>query len=156
MNFVLLISAYLFMEFVAWFTHKYIMHGFLWSWHRDHHRKDLQKKLPEKTEDNRFEKNDLFFLVYASPAIVGMILGFSFAKPYLVYISAGITLYGFTYFALHDIAIHNRINIPFLRNLNNKYFKAMINAHAGHHKPKNSSDFHSYGLLFFPKRYLKL
>ncbi|VAW03475.1 Beta-carotene hydroxylase, partial [hydrothermal vent metagenome] len=25
------------MEFIAWGTHKYIMHGFGWSWHRDHH-----------------------------------------------------------------------------------------------------------------------
>jgi len=26
------------MEFVAWFAHKYIMHGPLWSWHEDHHK----------------------------------------------------------------------------------------------------------------------
>jgi hypothetical protein len=25
------------MEFVAWASHKYIMHGFGWAWHRDHH-----------------------------------------------------------------------------------------------------------------------
>ena len=25
------------MEFVAWSSHKYIMHGFGWAWHRDHH-----------------------------------------------------------------------------------------------------------------------
>ena len=28
------------MEFMAWFTHKYVMHGFLWNLHRDHHHKD--------------------------------------------------------------------------------------------------------------------
>ena len=27
------------MEFMAWFTHKYIMHGFLWVLHKDHHHK---------------------------------------------------------------------------------------------------------------------
>ena len=39
------------MEFVAWFSHKYIMHGFLWSWHEDHHQ-------PHQEGDGFFEKND--------------------------------------------------------------------------------------------------
>ena len=26
------------MEFMAWFTHKYVMHGFLWNLHFDHHK----------------------------------------------------------------------------------------------------------------------
>lgn len=39
------------MEFMAWFTHKYVMHGFLWSLHKDHHRKD---------HDSWFERNDAF------------------------------------------------------------------------------------------------
>jgi beta-carotene 3-hydroxylase len=44
------------MEFMAWFTHKYIMHGFLWSLHKDHHHKD---------HDSWFERNDAFFIFYA-------------------------------------------------------------------------------------------
>ncbi len=44
------------MEFMAWFTHKYIMHGFLWSLHKDHHKKD---------HDSWFERNDAFFIFYA-------------------------------------------------------------------------------------------
>ena len=31
------IGTFLFWEFVAWFTHKYVMHGFLWVWHKSHH-----------------------------------------------------------------------------------------------------------------------
>ena len=31
------LSAVVGMEFMAWFTHKYVMHGFLWDWHEDHH-----------------------------------------------------------------------------------------------------------------------
>ncbi len=27
------IAAYVGMEFMAWFTHKFDMHGFLWRWH---------------------------------------------------------------------------------------------------------------------------
>ena len=31
------------MEFVAWAVHKYIMHGFLWSLHKDHRSIDKEK-----------------------------------------------------------------------------------------------------------------
>mgnify|MGYP001217713069 CR=1 FL=1 len=46
-----LVGAFSVMEFMAWFTHKYIMHGFLWYLHEDHHKKD---------HDSWFERNDLF------------------------------------------------------------------------------------------------
>ena len=39
------------MEFMAWFTHKYIMHGLLWNLHEDHH----------QPTGKLFQKNDLFF-----------------------------------------------------------------------------------------------
>ena len=51
-----LIGTFCFMEFMAWFSHKYIMHGFLWSLHKDHHVKD---------HDSWFERNDFFFIFYA-------------------------------------------------------------------------------------------
>ena len=35
------------MEFMAWFTHKYIMHGFLWVLHKDHHKKITNLGLKE-------------------------------------------------------------------------------------------------------------
>ena len=60
MNVLLWIAVFLatfgIMEFMAWFTHKYIMHGFLWHLHRDHHHKD---------HDSWFERNDAFFIFYA-------------------------------------------------------------------------------------------
>lgn len=154
-NILLLILAYLFMEFVAWSNHKYVMHVFLWKWHKDHHRKDNLQGLPQKTEDNRFEKNDLFFLVYAAPAIVLMIIGFSINYLPMVFISIGITLYGFTYFVIHDIIIHQRIKISFLNKRHNFFIRAVIKAHTAHHKPKNKKDFNNYGLLIFSPRYFK-
>jgi len=154
-NFIIVILAYFFMEFVAWSNHKYIMHGFLWRWHKDHHRKDNMQGLPQKTEGKRFEKNDLFFLVYAIPAIVLMIIGFSIQYFSFVYISIGITLYGFTYFVIHDIIIHNRIKISFLNKNHNLFIEAVIRAHVAHHKPKNKDDFNNFGLLFFSRRFLK-
>jgi beta-carotene 3-hydroxylase len=154
-NYLLLIIAYFFMEFVAWSNHKYIMHGFLWNWHKDHHHKDHQNSLPEKAKDKRFEKNDLFFLIYAIPAITLMIIGLSLHYLPFVFISIGISLYGFTYFAIHDIIIHKRLHIPFLQNNSNAFLRAIVKAHAAHHCPKNKNDFHNYGLLFFPIRFFK-
>lgn len=154
-NIALLILAYFFMEFVAWSNHKYVMHGFLWNWHIDHHRKDNLQGLPLNTEDKLLEKNDLFFLVYAIPAIILMIVGFSIQSMPMVFVSVGITLYGFTYFAIHDIIIHNRIKICFLQGKHNYFIEAIIKAHTAHHKPKNKQDFNNYGLLVFPLKFLK-
>ena len=50
----LVILSFVGMEFMAWFTHKYIMHGLLWNWHEDHHK-------PHHEKNGFFEKNDLFF-----------------------------------------------------------------------------------------------
>lgn len=155
MNILLIFLAYFFMEFVAWSNHKYVMHGFLWNWHVDHHRKDHQNKLPEKTEDKKFEKNDLFFLVYAIPAIVLMITGFAISYFPIVYISIGISLYGLTYFIIHDIIIHKRLNIPFLQRQQNFLIRTIIKAHTAHHRPKSKDDFHNFGLLIFPGRFFK-
>lgn len=142
------------MEFVAWSNHKYIMHGFLWNWHKDHHRKDNMQGLPQKTEDKRFEKNDLFFLVYALPAMVLMVIGFSIHYFPIVFISIGITLYGLTYFAIHDIIIHNRLKMPFSKQ-HHFFIDAIVRAHTAHHKPKNKDDFNNFGLLVFSRRFFK-
>lgn len=155
LNISLLVLSYFFMEFVAWSNHKYVMHGFLWKWHKDHHRKDRQEYLPEKTENRTFEKNDRFFIVYALPAIVLMITGFMFANYSLVYISIGISLYGFTYFVVHDIIIHKRVHVPFLFKNHNFYTKAILRAHTAHHRPKSKTDFQNYGLLIFPSNFFK-
>ncbi len=65
-NILTTVITFFFMEFVAWFTHKYIMHGFLWVLHEDHHKKD---------HSSFFEKNDAFFLIFAGPSMLLMYLG---------------------------------------------------------------------------------
>ena len=57
---IVFIVTFFFMEFMAWFSHKYIMHGFLWYLHADHHKKD---------HDSWFERNDAFFIFYAVVSI---------------------------------------------------------------------------------------
>jgi beta-carotene 3-hydroxylase len=131
------------------------MHGLLWKWHKDHHHKDHRYELPENTEGKKFEKNDLFFLVYALPAIVLMIAGFSIPYYPLVFISIGISLYGITYFIIHDVIIHKRLKIPFLQNSQNSFIKGIIRAHQAHHWPKSKNDFKNFGLLIFPLHYYK-
>ena len=61
------IATFLLMEFISWATHKYIMHGFLWVLHKDHHQVDKNKVL---------QKNDLFFLIFAIPSIILIFLGY--------------------------------------------------------------------------------
>lgn len=141
---LLITAAFFFMEFVAWSNHKYVMHGFLWSLHKDHHLTDIASKPV-------LQKNDLFFLIYATPAIILIIWGLSAANPYLMATGAGITIYGVTYFVFHDVVYHQRL--PFFSNPSNRYVKAIVKAHRAHHKPKNVRDFNNFGLLVFHKRY---
>jgi len=155
-NILLLLISFGFMELVAWSNHKYVMHGFLWRWHKDHHVHDRQKIALEELHFSGFEKNDLFFLIYAIPAIILFIIGFAIKNYHFVFIGSGITLYGFTYFLVHDILIHQRVKISFLLNHHGKYVQAIIRAHLAHHRPHNVKDFKNFGLLIFPVRFFKL
>ncbi len=132
------------MEFMAWFTHKYVMHGFLWSLHSDHHKKD---------HDYWFERNDTFLIFYAVVSILFFLsnkLGY-FNLGYAI--GLGIFAYGFTYFMVHDIFIHQRFKL--FRNANNRYARALRRAHKMHHKHINKEDGECFGMLLFPTKYLK-
>jgi beta-carotene 3-hydroxylase len=138
-----LISAFAGMEGVAWLTHKYVMHGILWSLHKDHHK---------KTSEGFFERNDFFFLFYSIPGIICIYLGYSDLN-YLFFVGIGISLYGITYFLIHDLLIHQRIE--FLKRLNIRYFNALRRAHKIHHKHLNKEDGECFGLLLIPKKFYK-
>ena len=143
LNMSITILTFFAMEFVAWFTHKYIMHGILWSVHLDHHQVDKNKKI---------QKNDYFFLIFALPSMISIILG-STNSNYLLYIGIGIALYGFAYFIVHEIIIHQRIKI--FRNTNSKYIRAIKRAHKIHHKNIEKEDGESFGMLIVPLKYFK-
>lgn len=144
------------MEFAAWSNHKYLMHGALWKWHKDHHKQDSKKaKIPLHTEDKHFEKNDRFFIMYAIPAIIFLMIGFVIDIPISIVLGIGITAYGLIYFIIHDVIIHKRLPIPFLYNINNRYIRAIRRAHLAHHRPKSKKDFHNYGLLIFPSKFFE-
>ena len=67
------------------------------------------------------------------------------------FIGLGITIYGATYFLVHDIFIHQRFKI--MRNSDNAYFKAIRRAHKMHHKHINKEDGECFGMLWVPFKY---
>ena len=106
---IVFILTFFGMEFMAWFTHKYVMHGFLWSLHADHHKKD---------HDSWFERNDAFFIFYALVSIGCFLLWKYEILEIGLAIGIGIFAYGLAYFLVHDIFIHQRFKL--FRNANNK------------------------------------
>ncbi len=141
---LIVIGAYAGMEFMAWFTHKYVMHGFLWSWHQDHH----------EPHDKFFEKNDRFFIVYALPSMICYILG-SVVDGYfpLLFVGIGISLYGLTYFLIHDVYIHRRFK--WFKQLDGKYSRAILRAHGAHHSVTTKDGSESFGLLAINPKFFK-
>ncbi|MFD1096594.1 sterol desaturase family protein [Salegentibacter chungangensis] len=138
------LGTFIGMEGMAWFTHKYIMHGFLWKLHKDHHRKD---------HSHWWERNDLFFIFYAIVSISFFLLwrydGLWIGLP----IGLGILAYGITYFTVHDIFIHQRFK--FLRNANNWYARGIRRAHKMHHKHLGKEDGECFGMLLVPFKFFK-
>ncbi len=132
------------MEFNAWAIHKYIMHGFLWNLHEDHH---------HKNHDSWFEKNDLFFVFFATISISFKIIHEVFDLWWALPISAGIFAYGVAYFVVHDIFIHQRFK--WLRKANNRYAKGVRRAHKIHHKHLGKEKGENFGMLIVPLKYFK-
>jgi len=139
-NIVLIILAFFFMEFMAWFTHKYVMHGFMWFFHRDHHIRDGRK----------IEWNDVFAVIFAVPSILLIYLGVMTPNSYLLSIGIGIMFYGAAYFMFHDVYVHQRV--PILKNFSNRYLRATVKAHLEHHTPHAE---YNYGFLIAPLKYYK-
>ena len=138
------LGTYCFMEFMAWFTHKYIMHGFLWSLHKDHHKKDHNSWL---------DRNDAVFIFYAVVSNVFFLL-WKYNNLWIgLPIGLGIFAYGISYFIVHDIFIHQRFKL--LRKANNWYAKGVRRAHKIHHKHIGKEDGECFGMLFVPFKYFK-
>lgn len=138
------IATFFFMEFVSWFSHKYIMHGLLWNLHEDHHVR----------KPGFFEKNDAFFLIFAVPSACGFIFGSIYPElRFLFYMGLGILLYGIAYFFVHDVFIHQRFK--WFTRTNNRYFRAIRKAHKVHHKHLGKKKGECFGMLIVPKKFWK-
>lgn len=144
LNTVITLLSFCTMEFVAWCTHKYVMHGFLWYLHKDHH----------NGKKHSFERNDTFFIIFATPGALLMYDGVISGFDYKFYLGLGITIYGFAYFTVHDIFIHQRFKL--FRNTTNPYLLALRRAHKAHHKKIGKHEGECFGMLIVPMKYFKL
>ena len=144
LDILIVVAAFLLMEGMAWFTHKYVMHGLLWTLHRDHHKKE---------SSGFFEHNDFFFLIFALPGILCLYVGRENGYNFLFWIGLGITLYGFAYFLVHDVFIHQRFKV--LKKIDTPYFKAIRRAHKMHHKHLGKEDGECFGMLWVPMQYFR-
>ena len=136
LNILLIIIAFAGMEAVAWFTHRYVMHGFMWFLHRDHHQK----------HKGFFEWNDLFVVMFAIPSWLNIMYGMMHGYDFKFYIGVGIALYGIAYFLVHEIIIHQRVKLP-VKNTN-PYVIAMRKAHKVHHSYTNKAPGDNFGFVF--------
>ena len=127
------------MEFVAWSSHKYVMHGFGWGWHRDHH----------EPHDKLLEKNDLYAVFGAAMSITAftvgspLVLGANAWWP-ATWIGIGILAYGVIYTVIHDGLVHQR----YFRWVPKRgYAKRLVQAHKLHHATIGKEGGVSFGFV---------
>jgi len=132
------------MECVTWLTHKYVMHGFMWYFHEDHHQPKYQ---------GTFERNDIFFVIFAIPSILLLYFGLRGGLNYSFFIGLGILFYGIAYFLVHDVLIHGRFK--WFSRTKNKYLIGLRKAHKVHHKHLGKEHGECFGMLFVPFKYYK-
>jgi beta-carotene 3-hydroxylase len=128
------------MELVAWGSHKYIMHGFGWSWHRDHH----------EPHDNLLEKNDRFALVGAALSIGLFAVGSPLVLGELAWwpgtwLGLVVLIYGIIYTLIHDGLVHQR----WFRWVPRRgYARRLVQAHRLHHATLGKEGGVSFGFLW--------
>ena len=136
-----ILITFIIMEFVAWFLHKYVMHGFGWFLHEDHHR----------AHKGKLEKNDIFGVFFSILSFIliftGIFNGFDIRLP----IGIGVAFYGIGYFLVHDTFFHRRIKIKYRPKSN--YMKRVINAHSVHHQKSTAHKGICFGFLYAQKKY---
>jgi beta-carotene 3-hydroxylase len=135
------IGTFILMEVITWLTHKYVMHGFLWYLHKDHH----------QPEPGFFEKNDAFFVIFAVPSFLCILFGTTNNIFWLQAIGFGIMAYGAAYFLVHDVIIHQRFK--WFTRSSNTYVRVIRWAHKMHHKHLDKQEGESFGMLYVARKY---
>jgi beta-carotene 3-hydroxylase len=125
------------MEAVAFWVHKYVMHGWGWGWHQSHH-------APRR---GLFEKNDLYAFLFAGLSLLCFTWLAQLWSP-AWWIGVGTVVYGLLYTLLHDGLVHRRL--PFMRSPRRGYLKRLVQAHRLHHAVRERSGAVSFGFLYAP------
>ncbi len=121
------------MELFAWSMHKYVMHGWGWGWHRDHH----------EPHDHALERNDLYAVVFGSIVVALFVIGFYWSE-HLWWAALGITIYGAIYAFIHDGLVHQRL---FRWTPKRGYAKRLVQAHRLHHATIGKEGGVSFGFV---------
>lgn len=130
------------MEFAAWALHRYVMHGFLWWLHEDHHVIDKNKW---------WQLNDAFAIFFAVPSFFSILFSAIYRIPTLGAFGFGIMAYGIAYFFVHEIIIHRRLNIKGLNK--GWYINGVKRAHHVHHSVRSKHGAKNFGMLIVPLAY---
>ena len=142
---IIFFAVFIGMEGVAWWLHKYVMHGFLWNLHADHH---------AVNPTGSFEKNDLFAIFFAVPSFFSILFGNIFNVSSLMAFGYGVMAYGVAYFFVHEVLIHRRWKI-FPTPRNNSYVRAVNVAHKIHHSVHTKEGCENFGMVFVPLKYFR-
>ena len=136
---LLVLAAAAVMEAVAWASHRWIMHGLAWGWHRDHH----------EPHGRTVEKNDRFAAVGAALSIglfaagSPLIAGSSAWAPG-TWLGLGVLLYGLIYTLVHDGLVHQR----WFRWVPRRgYARQIVQAHKLHHATVGKEGGVSFGFV---------
>lgn len=135
-NGAVFLGALVAMEGVAWATHRYLMHGPMWTWHQSHH----------EPRTGVFEKNDLFAVIFAGIAISLFAAGALTGIGALTAAAAGITGYGALYVLVHDGLVHRRFPLPVKPERG--YLYRLVQAHHLHHLTHGKDEGVSFGFLW--------
>jgi beta-carotene 3-hydroxylase len=130
----IVVAAVVGMECFAWWAHKYIMHGWGWGWHRDHH----------EPHDKKLEKNDLFAVVFGTIVFFMFLIGY-YVSDALWWTAFGITIYGLIYTLVHDGLVHQRYCKWTPKR---GYAKRLVQAHRLHHATVGKEGGVSFGFVF--------
>ena len=132
----LALAAFVGMEVAAWATHRWVMHGSMWTWHESHHR----------PRTGPFERNDRFVLIFSLIAVALFAIGT--VVPFVTPVAIGVTLYGAAYFLMHDVLVHKRLPPPFTPKQG--YLAHLVQAHHLHHAVRTREGAVSFGFLYAP------
>lgn len=136
-NALIVVATVAAMEGVAGLTHRYVMHGWGWGWHKSHH----------EPPAGRFERNDLYALVFAAISIL-------FLGPLVLvwagfwWVGIGMVAYGILYVLLHDGLVHRRFSAGGVPR--SGYLKRLMQAHRLHHAVRGREGCVSFGFLYAP------
>ena len=135
-NLLIAAVAFVLMEPFTYAAHRWVMHGIGERLHRSHHRNAA------RSEPTLIEANDLYPVAFAGIVMGLLALGFNVSGfAVLVPVCIGITLYGATYFTVHDIYIHRRVALW------GKSKPAILEHLADAHRTHHVTNGEPYGML---------